>query len=100
MLRASAHPRTDSAGASHEFLNWPTNQRLSYSVGFGLPSDSADMVNRHAREGLDPGAMGPAFPSVSRAQTRMILKRHFNPDSGWLPVVNPCESVFCAWCEF
>jgi hypothetical protein len=29
--------RADGAGATHEFLNWLTARRLSYSVGFTLP---------------------------------------------------------------
>ena len=29
--------RVDGAGATHAFLDWLTGQRLSYSVGFGLP---------------------------------------------------------------
>ena len=31
--------RTDAAGCTHEFLDWVVGQRLSYSVGFTLPSD-------------------------------------------------------------
>jgi len=30
--------RTDGAGSSHRFLQWLTAQRLSYSVGFALPT--------------------------------------------------------------
>ena len=33
--------RTDGAGYSHAFLTWLTGQRLSYSIGFGLPDDIA-----------------------------------------------------------
>ncbi len=29
--------RIDGAGATHDLLDWLTGQRLSYSVGFGLP---------------------------------------------------------------
>lgn len=36
--------RTDGAGASHKFLNWCHRQRLSYSIGFGLPEDTADLL--------------------------------------------------------
>ncbi|RPA62137.1 hypothetical protein EF294_08845 [Gordonia oryzae] len=28
--------RTDSAGGTHDFLDYLTRRRLSYSVGFGL----------------------------------------------------------------
>jgi Transposase DDE domain group 1 len=31
--------RTDGAGATHDYLNWLVGQRLSYSIGFTLPTD-------------------------------------------------------------
>jgi hypothetical protein len=43
--RASSRPgrkvliRADAAGATHGFLSWLAGQRLSYSVGFTLPTD-------------------------------------------------------------
>jgi hypothetical protein len=43
--------RTDGAGCTHEFLNWLTTQRLSYSVGFALPTDFAETVNAIPAEG-------------------------------------------------
>ena len=36
--------RTDGAGYSHAFLSWLTGQRLSYSIGFGLPDDIAERL--------------------------------------------------------
>ena len=36
--------RTDGAGSSHQFLDWLTAQRLSYSVGFALPNNTADLL--------------------------------------------------------
>jgi hypothetical protein len=36
--------RTDGAGASHAFLDWCHGQRLSYSIGFGLPSNTAQLL--------------------------------------------------------
>ena len=36
--------RTDAAGCTHAVLNWLHGQRLSYSVGFGLPDNAADLV--------------------------------------------------------
>jgi hypothetical protein len=36
--------RADSAGCTHEFLNWLVGQRLSYSVGFTLPDTIADIL--------------------------------------------------------
>jgi len=37
--------RTDGAGSSHRFLQWLTAQRLSYSVGFALPNNTAALLN-------------------------------------------------------
>jgi hypothetical protein len=34
--------RADSAGATHELLEWIVGQRLSYSVGFTLPEHIVD----------------------------------------------------------
>lgn len=36
--------RTDGAGASHDFLNWLHRRRLSYSIGFGLPADTPELL--------------------------------------------------------
>ena len=36
--------RTDGAGASHAFLDRLAGQRLSYSVGFGLPANTAELL--------------------------------------------------------
>ena len=36
--------RTDSAGCTHAVLDWITGQRLSYSVGYTLPDNAADVV--------------------------------------------------------
>jgi hypothetical protein len=38
--------RTDGAGASHAFLTWLHGQRLSYSVGFGLPDNTPDLLKK------------------------------------------------------
>ncbi|HKT56500.1 MAG TPA: IS1380 family transposase [Microbacterium sp.] len=35
--------RADSAGGTHEFLDWLTGRRLSYSVGFTLPHETPDL---------------------------------------------------------
>jgi hypothetical protein len=37
--------RVDGAGSTHAYLDWLTGQRLSYSVGFGLPADTADLLD-------------------------------------------------------
>jgi Transposase DDE domain group 1 len=36
--------RTDSAGGTHEFLDWLVSSRLSYSVGFPLPDSIVDKL--------------------------------------------------------
>jgi hypothetical protein len=55
--------RTDGAGYSHAFLTWLTAQRLSYSIGFGLPDDIADRLQLIPEQsGRRPTT--PAAPSV------------------------------------
>lgn len=46
--------RTDGAGASHTFLSWLHRQRLSYSVGFGLPANTADLLALLPAEACTP----------------------------------------------
>ena len=36
--------RVDGAGATHALLDWLTGQRLSYSVGFTLPGNTAELL--------------------------------------------------------
>jgi len=36
--------RTDGAGATHAFMDYLHAQRVSYSVGFGLPTHTADLL--------------------------------------------------------
>ena len=36
--------RIDGAGSTHAFLDWMHGQRLSYSVGFGLPDNTAELL--------------------------------------------------------
>jgi len=38
--------RVDGAGSTHAFLDWLTGQRLSYSVGFGLPDSTPELPTR------------------------------------------------------
>jgi hypothetical protein len=38
--------RTDGAGASHKFLTWLHGQRLSYSIGFGLPANTPELLTQ------------------------------------------------------
>jgi hypothetical protein len=36
--------RIDGAGSTHELLDWLSARQLSYSVGFGLPDHTADLL--------------------------------------------------------
>ena len=38
--------RTDGAGASHAFLDWLHRRRLSYSIGFGLPDNTPQLLEK------------------------------------------------------
>jgi hypothetical protein len=42
--RRSVLIRVDGAGSTHELLDWLTARNLSYSVGFGLPDHTADLL--------------------------------------------------------
>ena len=46
--------RADAAGGTHEFLDWLAGQRLSYSVGFTLPDDIADVLAKIPEPGWTP----------------------------------------------
>ena len=46
--------RTDGAGASHKFLDWCHGQRLSYSIGFGLPDNTPELLKKIPAEGWTP----------------------------------------------
>ena len=46
--------RTDGAGASHAFLDWLHGQRLSYSIGFGLPDNTTDLLAELPAEAWTP----------------------------------------------
>jgi hypothetical protein len=48
--------RADAAGCTHDVLNWLTSQRLSYSVGFTLPSPAGDLLAR-----IPASAWAPAY---------------------------------------
>ena len=50
--------RTDSAGATHEFLNYLHKQCVSYSVGFGLDARLGEVIDR-----LPKHAWTPAYNS-------------------------------------
>jgi Transposase DDE domain group 1 len=38
--------RIDGAGGTHQLLNWLTGQRLGYSVGFTLPTEAGDHLEK------------------------------------------------------
>jgi hypothetical protein len=38
--------RVDGAGCTHAYLDWLSGQRLSYSVGFSLPTEVTDVLDR------------------------------------------------------
>lgn len=38
--------RTDGAGATHDFLKYLARQRVSYSLGFTLPTDTAELLTK------------------------------------------------------
>jgi hypothetical protein len=46
--------RTDGAGASHAFLDWLHRRRLSYSIGFGLPQDTPQLLRKIPTEAWTP----------------------------------------------
>jgi hypothetical protein len=46
--------RSDGAGASHAFLTWLHGQRLSYSIGFGLPANTAELLKNIPAEVWTP----------------------------------------------
>ena len=50
--------RTDGAGSSHAFLDWLTAQRLSYSVGFALPTNTTELLAL-----MDESVWTPAYNS-------------------------------------
>lgn len=50
--------RTDSAGATHDFLDYLHTQRVSYSVGFGLDTRLGELIDR-----LPTQAWTPAYNS-------------------------------------
>jgi hypothetical protein len=48
--------RVDGAGSTHELLDWLSARGLSYSVGFGLPDHTADLL-----AAIPEGAWSPAL---------------------------------------
>jgi hypothetical protein len=50
--------RIDGAGSTHELLDWLTARNLSYSVGFGLPDHTPDLLTK-----IPSSAWSPALDS-------------------------------------
>jgi hypothetical protein len=48
--------RTDGAGATHEFVNWLVRRRLSYSLGFTLPTGAKRLIAK-----IPESAWAPAY---------------------------------------
>jgi len=46
--------RTDGGRSSHAFLDWLTNQRLSYSVGVALPNNTGELLAMMAKQVWTP----------------------------------------------
>jgi hypothetical protein len=46
--------RVDGAGSTHELLDWLTARSLSYSVGFGLPDHTADLLAKIPESAWSP----------------------------------------------
>jgi hypothetical protein len=46
--------RTDGAGASHAFLDWLHRRRVSYSIGFGLPEDTPQLLKKIPADAWTP----------------------------------------------
>lgn len=46
--------RTDGAGCTHAFLDWITNNRLGYSIGYSLPDDFEATLKRIPEQAWSP----------------------------------------------
>ncbi|MBO0808785.1 MAG: IS1380 family transposase [Actinobacteria bacterium] len=54
--------RTDTAGATHELLDWLVGQRLSYSIGFALPDTIVDKLAKIPADVWQPAYNGDGEP--------------------------------------
>ena len=54
--------RADSAGATHDFLTWVHSQRMSYSVGFSLPSEFVDVLPQIPKQAWTPAVNSDGEP--------------------------------------
>lgn len=46
--------RTDAAGGTHEFVEWPHARKLGYSLGFTLPDDAVERLARIPAQAWTP----------------------------------------------
>ncbi|HKT58176.1 MAG TPA: IS1380 family transposase [Microbacterium sp.] len=88
--------RADSAGGTHEFLNWLTKRRLSYSVGFTLPHETPDLyrlvpddfwepaldADGQARDGADVAEFTGILDLESWPKDMRVIVRRERPHPG------------------
>jgi len=74
--------RTDGAGGTHEFLAWPHQRRVGYSVGFTLTDDHAAQISVLPEQAWTPAydAEGVPRPGAWVAELTGLLDL-----SGWPP---------------
>ena len=81
--------RTDAAGCTHQFVDWLTARRLSYSLGFTLPRTSWHRIATDPRRGVDPGVRRRRHPRdgawVAEAHRRARPVRVAARDAGHRP---------------
>lgn len=67
--------RADSAGGTHEFIDWLTGRRLSYSVGFTLPHETPDLYRLIPEDYWEPaqGADGDPRDGAAVAEFTGVL---------------------------
>lgn len=72
--------RTDSAGASHDFLDYLHTQRVSYSVGFGLDTRLGASIDRLPKQAWTPAynSDGDPRPGADIAELTGVMDL-----SGW-----------------
>jgi hypothetical protein len=72
--------RTDGAGATHEFVNWLVRRRLSYSLGFTLPTGAERLIAKIPETAWTPAydADGQIRPGAFVAELTGLLDL-----SGW-----------------
>ena len=74
--------RTDGAGCTHRFLDWITNNRLGYSIGYSLPDDFETTLKL-----IPKGAWSPAYDAGDdiRENAHVAEVTDLLDLSGWPP---------------